>query len=236
RNLLDVRVAVPTLVALGRRGKPSHGVGEAPPERVHALRQHSYAHLDAAGARTILRRRHRAGLRHGHDLHLRRPPEPEVDVVHAEPRRPGHRERRVVPARLHDALLPPLPVRGLAAHRLVDGGGHRRAGREDAARHGGAGELLLGRRDEARADAVAEVLVGDAGHQPRPVVDGEDEVGGGGGAAAAVVAFPSGAAVAVPHEAVHRHEGRAPRRRNAATCGLGGDGVLDALEVLSGQG
>ncbi|KAL5225867.1 hypothetical protein ABZP36_012506 [Zizania latifolia] len=60
---------------------------------------------------------------------------------------------------------------------MVDGGGHRGTGREEAACAGGC-ELLLWRQREAWGDAVAEVLARYGGLQPRPEVDGEDEVGG----------------------------------------------------------
>ena len=63
--------------------KPRNGIVKALSEPLHASQRQRYAHLhDAAGAApAALRQSHRAGPRHGHDLHLGWPPKPEIDVV-----------------------------------------------------------------------------------------------------------------------------------------------------------
>ena len=60
--------------------KPRNGIVEALLEPLHAGRRQRDAHLDAAGAAPPFSHRHGTGSRHGHDLHLDRPPEPKVHL------------------------------------------------------------------------------------------------------------------------------------------------------------
>ncbi|GJN28225.1 hypothetical protein PR202_gb16324 [Eleusine coracana subsp. coracana] len=207
-------------------------IGEALPERVHAVRRQRQAHLHATVPNPALGHGNGTGPRDGHDVHLRRPPEPEVEVVDAEPRRPGHRQH-AIPRRLHDALLPqaagllPEPVT-----RLLDGRGHRRARGPQPGR-AGTGQLSLGRDRDGRADAVAEVGGRERRIHPRPVVHGEPQAG----LALAAIGFGVGSLEARPDEAQGGHQRRAPRRRriDATSRGFGGDQFLDALQVGPGQ-
>ena len=218
--------------------EPRDGVHEALPEPLHASRLQRDPDLHPAGATPTPALRHRQCPcpRHGHDIHLRRPAESEVQVVDAEPRRASHGQQCALRACLLDAVQPHVHGGCLdVAYSFVNGGGDRRA-RAKYASCAGHRQLALRCQRERRADAVAEVLVRQRRLHPRPVVDSEEQAGHRARSGAAADAlFVFGSLVARPDQAKGGNERGAPWRRNAAPRGLVGHGLLDAFQVVLGQ-